>query len=70
LPLQRQAWLSHASWPDEPESEVAAAGHDRTIINIKPEHVDAWLSSDPSNLADLYAIFDKRYPCYEHRLAA
>ncbi|QYR53941.1 SOS response-associated peptidase family protein [Lysobacter soyae] len=63
--------LSFAAITDEPEPEVAAAGHDRTIINIKPEHVDAWLNPDPANLEALYAIFDdKRHPYYEHRIAA
>lgn len=63
--------LSFAAITDEPEPEVAAAGHDRTIINIKPEHVDAWLNPDPANLAALYGIFDdKRHPFYEHRIAA
>ncbi len=63
--------LSFAAITDDPEPEVAAAGHDRTIINIKPEHVDAWLNPDPADLAALYAIFDdKRHPFYEHRLAA
>lgn len=63
--------LSFAAITDDPEPEVAAAGHDRTIINIKPEHVDAWLNPDPANLAALYAIFDdKRHPFYEHRMAA
>ena len=62
---------SFAAITDEPEPEVAAAGHDRTIINIKPEHLDAWLSPDPENLAALYAIFDdKQHPYYEHREAA
>lgn len=63
--------LSFAAITDDPEPEVAAAGHDRTIINIKPEHLDAWLNPDPHNLAALYAIFDdKRHPYYEHRDAA
>lgn len=63
--------LSFAAITDDPEPEVAAAGHDRTIINIKPEHVDAWLNPDPADLAALYRIFDdKRHPFYEHRLAA
>jgi len=63
--------LSFAAITDEPEPEVAAAGHDRTIINIKPEHLDAWLNPDPTNLAALYAIFDdKRHPFYEFREAA
>lgn len=63
--------LSFAAITDDPEPEVAAAGHDRTIINIKPEHVDAWLNPDPADLAALYRIFDdKRHPFYEHQLAA
>jgi putative SOS response-associated peptidase YedK len=63
--------LSFAAITDDPEPEVAAAGHDRTIINIKPEHVEAWLNPDPNNLAALHAIFDDRqHPYYEHRLAA
>jgi putative SOS response-associated peptidase YedK len=62
---------SFAAITDDPEPEVAAAGHDRTIINIKPEHVDAWLRPNPANLAALYAIFDdKRHPYYEHLVAA
>lgn len=60
-----------AAITDDPEPEVAEAGHDRTIINIKPEHIEAWLNPDPSNLAAMYAIFDdKRHPYYEHRMAA
>jgi putative SOS response-associated peptidase YedK len=63
--------FSFAAITDDPEPEVAAAGHDRTIINIKPEHIDAWLNPDPKNLAALYAIFDdKQHPYYEHREAA
>lgn len=62
--------LSFAAITDDPEPEVVEAGHDRTI-NIRPEHIDAWLNPDPKNLAALYAIFDdKRHPYYEHRLAA
>lgn len=63
--------LSCAAITDDPEPEVAAAGHDRTIINIKPEHVEAWLNPDPGNLQALYDIFDdKRHPFYEHKIAA
>ena len=63
--------LSFAAITDEPEPEVAAAGHDRTIINIKPEHIDAWLNPDPTNLVALYAIFDdKQHPFYEFQEAA
>jgi hypothetical protein len=56
---------------DEPPEEVTAAGHDRCIIPIKPEHVDAWLDPDRSNLKALYSILDDRArPYYEHRMAA
>lgn len=62
---------SFAAITDEPEPEVDAAGHDRTIINIKPEHIDAWLNPDPQHLEDMYHIFDdKQHPYYEHRIAA
>lgn len=62
---------SFSAITDDPEPEVAATGHDRTIINIKPEHVDAWLSPDGRSDAELLAIFDdKRHPYYEHREAA
>ena len=63
--------LSFAAITDAPPPEVAAAGHDRCIIPIKPEHVDAWLNPDPTDLAASYAILDDRQcPFYEHRLAA
>ncbi len=63
--------LSFAAITDQPPPEVAAAGHDRCIIPIKCEHVDAWLNPDPRNLAAMYAILDDRQqPYYAHRLAA
>jgi putative SOS response-associated peptidase YedK len=63
--------LSFAAITDEPPAEVAAAGHDRCIIPIKPENIDAWLNPDPRNLAAQYAILDDRErPYYEHRMAA
>jgi putative SOS response-associated peptidase YedK len=62
---------SFAAITDEPPAEVAAAGHDRCIIPIKPENIDAWLNPDPTNLAAAYAILDDRErPYYEHRMAA
>jgi putative SOS response-associated peptidase YedK len=63
--------LSFAAITDEPPPEVAAAGHDRCIIPIKPENIDAWLSPNASDLEAMYAILDDRdRPYYEHRLAA
>lgn len=62
---------SFAAITDEPPPEVAAAGHDRCLIPIKPKHVDAWLNPDPASLKALYAVLDDRErPYYEHRLAA
>lgn len=63
--------LSFAAITDEPPAEVAAAGHDRCIIALRPENIDAWLNPDPADLAAQYAILDDRErPYYEHRLAA
>jgi putative SOS response-associated peptidase YedK len=63
--------LSFAAITDEPPPEVAAAGHDRCIIPIKPQHIEAWLNPQPGELAAQYAILDDRErPYYEHRLAA
>jgi len=69
---QEPELLSFAAITDDPPPEIAAAGHDRCIIPIKPEHMDAWL--DPATAKDLsrmHAILDDRErPYYEHRLAA
>ena len=63
--------LSFAAITDDPPAEVLAAGHDRCIVPIRPEHIDAWLNPDPKNFAALDAIFDDcARPYYEHRLAA
>ncbi len=63
--------LSFAAITDDPPEEVAAAGHDRCVVPIRPENIDAWLNPNPKNLAALYAILDDRErPYYEHRMAA
>lgn len=63
--------LSFAAITDEPPEEVAVAGHDRCIIPIKPENVDAWLQPAPKDLKSFYDILDDRErPYYEHRMAA
>lgn len=63
--------LSFAAITDEPPAEVAAAGHDRCIVPIKPEHIDAWLNPKPGDDDALFAILDDRdRPYYEYRLAA
>lgn len=63
--------LSFAAITDEPPAEIAAAGHDRCVIPIRPENLDTWLDPTPTNREPLYAVLDDRQrPFYEHRLAA
>jgi len=63
--------LSFAAITDEPPPEIAAAGHDRCIIPIKPENLDAWLNPQRGRLDALQAILEDRdRPYYEHRMAA
>ena len=63
--------LSFAAITDEPPAEVTAAGHDRCIVPIRSENLDAWLNPDSADLAAQYAILDDRErPYYEYRLAA
>jgi putative SOS response-associated peptidase YedK len=66
-----EALDSFAAITDEPPPEVAAAGHDRCIIPIKDENIDAWLNPDASKLDAMHAILeDRARPYYEHRMAA
>jgi hypothetical protein len=49
---------------------VAATGHNRCIIPLKPQNLAAWLAPGPSR-AQLYALLDDRErPYYTHELAA
>ncbi len=41
-----------------PLPDFAAAGHDRSVMAIKPEHLDAWLNPQASGLAAMVAILD------------
>lgn len=62
---------SFAAITDEPPAEVAAAGHDRCIIQIAPEKIDAWLTPKGRTPNELQSILDERpRPFYEHRMAA
>jgi putative SOS response-associated peptidase YedK len=60
-----------AAITDEPPADVAAAGHDRCIINLKPEHVDAWLTPEGRSADELQAILsDRVIPVIQHPMAA
>lgn len=62
---------SFAVITDEPPPEVAATGHDRCPIPIKPENIDAWLTPEGQSKEELQAILDDRVRhYYEHRKAA
>ena len=61
---------SFAAITDEPPEEVAATGHNRCIIPLRPENLSAWLSPNPDPAA-LYPLLDNRErPYYAHELAA
>src|SRR5262245_801155 len=63
--------LSFAAITDEPPAEVAAAGHDRMIINLKPEHLEAWLKPEGRPLDEMQTILaDRQAPYYEHEVMA
>ena len=62
---------SFAIITDEPPPEVAATGHDRCPIPIRPENVDAWLTPEGRTKEELQGILDDRVRhYYEHRKAA
>ena len=70
-PKDGKSLLSFAAITDEPPPEVAAAGHDRMIINLKPEHLDAWLSPQGRSEDELQRILsDRQAPYYEHEVMA
>jgi putative SOS response-associated peptidase YedK len=61
---------SFAAITDDPPPEVAATGHNRCIIPLKPQHLRRWLTPG-ADLADYYALLDDRErPYYAHVQAA
>ena len=62
---------SFAAITDEPPPEIKAAGHDRCIINLRPENVETWLTPEGRSAAELQAILsDRQQPYYEHEVMA
>jgi len=58
-----------AAITDEPPADVAAAGHDRCIINLKPEHVEAWLTPETRSRMELQDLLsDRAVPAYQHEV--
>jgi len=63
-------FFSFAAITDEPPPEVADAGHDRCIVTLREEDIEAWLNptvSTPSVLNTLLNAADRPY--FEHELA-
>jgi putative SOS response-associated peptidase YedK len=60
-----------AAITDEPPPDVAAAGHDRCIINLRPEHVEAWLTPENRSRQELQNILsDRAVSTYQHAALA
>jgi putative SOS response-associated peptidase YedK len=60
-----------AAITDEPPADVAAAGHDRCIINLRPEHVDAWLTPENRSRRELQNLLsDRAVSTYLHAALA
>jgi len=63
--------LSFAAVTDEPPPEIKAAGHDRCIINLREENVEAWLTPQGRSDEELQKLLsDRQTPYYEHEVAA
>jgi putative SOS response-associated peptidase YedK len=59
-----------AAITDEPPADVAAAGHDRCIINLRPEHVEAWLTPQGRSRKELQQILsDRAVPVFRHEVS-
>jgi putative SOS response-associated peptidase YedK len=58
-----------AAITDEPPADVAAAGHDRCIINLKPEHIEAWLTPEGRSVGELQNILsDRAVSLFQHEV--
>lgn len=64
---------SFAIITDHPPPEVAIAGHDRCIVSLREDDLDAWLNPTAHTPAELQAILDRGEavrPYFDHALAA
>jgi len=65
-------FYSFAIITDHPPPEVAIAGHDRCIVSLQEEDIEAWLSPTAHSAAELQAILDRGEvvrPHFEHEVA-
>lgn len=62
--------LSFAIITDDPPPEIAATGHNRVPIAIRPDHIDTWLQPETHTLEAFDAILEDRPSLYfTHRVA-
>ncbi len=62
---------SFAAITDDPTPEVAATGHQRTIITIQEQYLSEWLSPQALSKERLeHILSDKELPYYMHQIAA
>jgi len=62
---------SFAAITDDPTPEVAATGHQRTIITIQEQYLSEWLSPQALSKERLeHILSDKELPYYVHQIAA
>jgi putative SOS response-associated peptidase YedK len=56
-----------AAITDDPPPDVSAAGHDRCIINLRPEHIDAWLTPEGRSRQELQTLLsDRAVSTFQH----
>lgn len=62
---------SFAAITDDPPPEIAAVGHDRCIIALKEENLQAWLTPRGRSASQLLQVLsDPQRGYFEHRIAA
>ena len=62
---------SFAAITDDPTPEVAATGHQRTIITLQERYLSEWLSGNALSKERLeHILSDKEVPYYIHQIAA
>jgi len=68
---QSERMFTFAAITDDPPAEIAAAGHNRCVVNIKRENVAAWLQPEERTVNELQRILaERQQPYYEHQVEA
>lgn len=66
-----EGFYTFAAVTRDPPPEVLAAGHNRCVIPLRAENLDAWLDPDPKNLAAQYALLEDPIDAYyQHQIVS